>query len=188
MFRGEPITCALNPECGREAEIVPADKQKKVVVVGGGPGGLYAARICAQRGHQVTLLERGDELGGNFRLAAFPADKGDLTSAIRSYIVRAEEAGVTIKMNTEATVELLKEMATGCRHLCYRLGTAYPEYPGPADSDYITAQDMLSGRYEIGNKASSSAAAWSAAKWQIFSGNWDIRYPLSSCGVNWEQM
>ena len=47
MFRGEPITCALNPECGREAEIVPADKRKKVVVVGGGPGGLYAARICA---------------------------------------------------------------------------------------------------------------------------------------------
>ena len=154
----------LEPECGREAEIVPADKRKKVVVVGGGPGGLYAARICAQRGHQVTLLERGDELGGNFRLAAFPADKGDLTSAIRSYIVRAEEAGVTIKMNTEATVELLKDMAPDAVIFATGSVPLILNIPGLADSDYITAQDMLSGRYEIGNKASSSAAVWSAVK------------------------
>lgn len=153
MFRGDPITCALNPECGREAEVTPAAKAKKVVVVGGGPGGLYAARICAQRGHQVTLLEKSNVLGGNFHLAAYPADKGDLTSAVRSYIVRAEEAGVTIKMNTEATVDLLKEMAPDAVIFATGSIPLILNIPGLADSGYVTAQDMLDGKYEIGEKA-----------------------------------
>src|SRR5699024_12834341 len=75
MFAGNPITCAVNPCVGREAELVPAETAKRVVVVGGGPGGLYAAWACAVRGHQVTLLEKGEELGGNFRIASYPTGK-----------------------------------------------------------------------------------------------------------------
>lgn len=153
MFRGQPITCALNPACGREIEIKPAVTKKKVVVVGGGPGGLYAARICAQRGHAVTLLEKSDSLGGNFRLAAYPAEKGDLTGAIRSYIVRAEEAGVDIKLNTEATVDMLKEMSPDAVIFASGSIPLILNIPGLADCGYITAQDMLAGKYEIGEKA-----------------------------------
>lgn len=153
MFQGKPITCAVNPACGREAEIKPAEVKKNVVVVGGGPGGLYAARLCAQRGHKVTLLEKSDHLGGNFHLAAFPAEKGDITSVVRSYIVRAEEAGVKIKLNTEATVEMLKEMAPDAVIFASGSIPLILNIPGLKDCGYITAQDMLAGKQEVGEKA-----------------------------------
>ncbi|MCI2057135.1 MAG: FAD-dependent oxidoreductase [Oscillibacter sp.] len=111
MFKGLPITCAMNPEVGREREIIKADTKKKVVVIGGGPGGLYAAQLSAWRGHDVTLIEKSGELGGNFRIAAYPTGKGDLTCAIRSLIVKCQKNGVNFRMNTEATPELLKELA-----------------------------------------------------------------------------
>ena len=70
---GLPITCVTNPVTGREARLggplEPAARAKRVVVVGGGPGGLEAAWVAAARGHAVTLLERGPELGGKIRLA-----------------------------------------------------------------------------------------------------------------------
>ena len=79
MFAGKPITCAVNPCVGREAELKPAAQSKRVVVVGGGPGGLYAAWACAVRGHQVILMENSGELGGNFRIASYPTGKGQLS-------------------------------------------------------------------------------------------------------------
>ena len=75
LTQGLPITCVTNPAVGREAELgaghaAPATRAKRVVVVGGGPAGLEAAWVAAARGHDVTLLERSDELGGKIRLAA----------------------------------------------------------------------------------------------------------------------
>ncbi len=111
MFAGRPISCAVNPCVGREHQLTPAVQPKRVVVVGGGPGGLYAAWACAVRGHQVTLLEKEPELGGNFRIASYPTGKGQLSEAIRSMIVRAEKAGAELRVNTEATEELLRSLA-----------------------------------------------------------------------------
>ncbi|NIM46178.1 MAG: NAD(P)-binding protein, partial [Nitrososphaeria archaeon] len=65
------IRCTVNPAAGREREykLSPAEKTKKVLVVGGGPAGLEAARVAALRGHDVTLFERSEELGGQLNLA-----------------------------------------------------------------------------------------------------------------------
>lgn len=61
------------------------------MVIGGGVAGLCAAFIAQEKGHQVTIYEASDKLGGNMRLAAYPPGKGDITNMIRSYIVRARK-------------------------------------------------------------------------------------------------
>lgn len=153
IFKGQPIRCLVNPMVGRETEVKPAEKKKKVVVVGGGPGGLYAAYIAALRGHDVTLYEKTGELGGNFRIAAFPPGKGDLTGAIRNWIVLCEKNGVKVQTNTDVTPEFLKEckadaviLATGSTPLILPI-------KGLSESGYITAQDMLEGKASIGKRA-----------------------------------
>ena len=152
MLAGRPITCAMNPCVGREAEIVPAEVQKKVLVIGGGPGGMYAAMMCAKRGHDVILLEKNRELGGHFLVASYPPAKGEITPAIRSLIVRCREAGVDIRLGVTVTPELVGELkpdavivATGSVPLILPI-------PGLADCGYINAEDMLTGKYNVGKK------------------------------------
>lgn len=153
MFAGRPITCAVNPCVGRETEITPVETSKNVVVVGGGPGGLYVAYILALRGHKVTLLEKNQELGGNFRIAAYPTGKGQLTEAVRSMIVRCENAGVAIRTGVEADEAVLRflspdaiVLATGSNPLILRI-------PGLAECGFMTAQELLDGKRSAGRKA-----------------------------------
>ena len=152
MFAGKPITCAVNPCVGREAELKPAAQSKRVVVVGGGPGGLYAAWACAVRGHQVILLEKGGELGGNFRIASYPTGKGQLSEAIRSMIVRAEKAGALLRVNTEATEDMLRTLAPDAIILATGSNPLVLPIPGLDTCGYVTAQDMLEGKAPVGRK------------------------------------
>lgn len=152
MFAGRPITCAVNPCVGREAELKPSAAPKNVVVVGGGPGGLYAAWACAVRGHHVTLLEKNGELGGNFRIASYPTGKGQLSEAIRSMIIRAEKAGAELRVNAEATEETLKALAPDAIILATGSNPLVLPIPGLDTCGYVTAQDMLEGKAPVGRK------------------------------------
>ena len=95
--------CALNPETmqSKKYYISPAKKQKKIVVIGGGIGGMEAAIVCAKRGHQVTLYEKTDKLGGVFIAAASPSFKEKDRDLITWYIREVTKYPIELKMNTE---------------------------------------------------------------------------------------
>lgn len=154
MNAGKPIACLTNPMLGHESEpLQPAEKVKKVYVIGGGVAGMYAAYIAKVRGHEVTLFEASDKLGGNMRLAAFPPGKGDITNMIRNYIVKCEKAGVEIKLNTTVTVDMLKEdrpdaviLATGSETL------VLPFIKGIYSPEIVHGIDCLEGKRPVGHK------------------------------------
>jgi 2,4-dienoyl-CoA reductase-like NADH-dependent reductase (Old Yellow Enzyme family)/thioredoxin reductase len=148
------VTCLLNPFCGREGEmqIKPAIKSKKVVVIGGGPGGLEAAWVAAARGHQVTLYEKKPAPGGQFRIAAIPPFKQDIAKAIAYYIRMCKQYGVSLKLGTEATVERMIAdhpdviiLATGGEPLL-------PDLRGIKGPGVATAWDILEGKIQAGEK------------------------------------
>ena len=96
------ISCLINPSAGREFEwggdrFNKAATTKKVLVVGGGPAGMEAARSAAERGHQVTLVEALGDLGGQFRLAGLAPRRGQITELMSWYLQQFEKLGVEVR-------------------------------------------------------------------------------------------
>ncbi len=101
------ISCLVNPSAGREWQwdgdrFAPAANPRQVLVVGGGPAGLEAARVAASRGHGVTLLERGPALGGQFRLAGLQPSRGQITDLLAWYARRLETLDVDVRLGVGA--------------------------------------------------------------------------------------
>ena len=106
--------CTVNPLIGRELEgdeIHPAPVKKKVLVAGGGPGGLYAAYTAARRGHRVILCEKGSEVGGILKGEQALPFKHEMYELAGTYKLLAERAGVEIRLNTEVTPEYVEQEA-----------------------------------------------------------------------------
>lgn len=103
--------CTVNPLIGREldgTEVQPAPVKKKVVVVGGGPGGLYAAYTAARRGHRVILMEKEGEVGGILKSEQAIPFKREMYQLAHTYELLARKAGAEIRLNTEATPETVE--------------------------------------------------------------------------------
>jgi len=153
MFKGEPICCLTNPFLGHESEeFTKAEKSKKVMVIGGGVGGMCAAFICAERGHDVTLYEKSEKLGGNMRLAAYPPGKGDISNMIRSYIVKCQKSGVKIVMNKEADFDLIKKENPDAVIISTGSKTLILPIEGINDPSIIHGVDILEGKITAGKK------------------------------------
>jgi len=95
--------CSVNVQCGAEYPIVKTEKPKKVVVIGGGVAGLEAAQTAARKGHDVTLYEKNDRLGGQLIPASTPTFKSTLRAFLEYEKVQNKKLGVKIKLNTEIT-------------------------------------------------------------------------------------
>lgn len=105
------MACALNAASGREAQLqfLPADKKKHVVVIGAGPGGMEAARVAAERGHRVTLIEQRKRLGGSLTLAS--TVHSDNERFLKFLIQRVRDLGVNVMLGTTADIALLRSLA-----------------------------------------------------------------------------
>jgi len=149
---GEGASCVVNPTLGRESEyqIKPVSKAKNVVVVGGGPAGMQAASVAAQRGHKVTLFEKDAKLGGQANVAALPPFKGDIFPWIDYLASQIGKAGVEVKLNTDATAETIMKGNPDAVVIAMGSTPLMPEILGIDKSNVVTAQDVLSGKAKAG--------------------------------------
>ena len=142
--------CALNPETmqSKKYYLAPAKKVKKIAVIGGGIGGMESALVCAKRGHQVTLYEKSDKLGGVFIAAAAPSFKEKDRDLIAWYIRELQKYPITVKLNTE-----VKDVASlGADEVIVATGAVANRIPVPGIDNGIQAVDFLLGKREVGQK------------------------------------
>ncbi|MDD5953163.1 MAG: FAD-dependent oxidoreductase [Oscillospiraceae bacterium] len=153
MFAGQPITCLSNPSVGREALAQKkSETKKKIMVIGGGVGGLTAARVCAVRGHDVTLFESQPTLGGQMKAAAVPPGKGDMAVLLRACIASCENSGVKIRCNTTVTPSMLSAEDPDVILLATGAVPVVPNVPGITQVNCVKAADLLTGKAVCGKR------------------------------------
>lgn len=154
IFQDKPMVCSVNPRVGREAEfaIKRASPPKKVFVIGGGVAGMEAARVAALRGHQVTLFEKADRLGGHLLEAAIPPFKSEI-KALNDYLVaQVQKGGVDLKLGKEVSPRDIVEKAPDAVIVATGSEPLIPPIPGVEKSIVATALDVLSGRRSVGDR------------------------------------
>jgi 2-enoate reductase len=129
---GEPVSCAVNPQAGRETimALKPADGDKKVVVVGGGVGGMEAARTAALRGYRVTLFEKSDHLGGHIVEAGAHSFKKEIAKLNAWYQNELKHLNVDIKMEHEPCINCIKKQQPDAIVLATGSSVSAPPIPG----------------------------------------------------------
>ncbi|HNC01464.1 MAG TPA: FAD-dependent oxidoreductase, partial [Leptospiraceae bacterium] len=153
-FKELMVSCLVNPEANREIEFsqIPKGKKSRVVVVGSGPGGMESARVAASLGHDVTIFERSNKLGGQLNMAASIPGKFEFKETIRYFENELKALGVKINLNTECNLQTLDELnpdavifATGVRPRNFNI-------PGLEKKKVGSYVDYLNGRFTLGEK------------------------------------
>ena len=148
------IRCQVNAALGKEEEyqIFPAKEAKKILVIGGGPAGMEAARVAALRGHEVVLWERSSRLGGQLIQAAIPPHK-DRIEPLRQYFSdQFKKLGVRIELGKVATAAALEEMQPEAVVCATGIRATVPEIRGLSQAHVVQAGDVLEGKVKVGNK------------------------------------
>lgn len=152
VFVGEGAKCLVNPRAGYELtrNVVPAEKPKKVVIIGAGAAGLEAARICKLRGHDVTILDRVSRIGGKLELLSLPPEK-DSFLKFRDYLYgQMIQMGIKFELKDINSAEQLIPynpdvviVATGATQLA-------PSFPIAEGAHVVMAEDVLTGKEDVG--------------------------------------
>ncbi len=152
--KNRSMRCTVNPATGREASfrMTPASKKKKVMVIGGGIAGMEAARTAAIRGHDVTLVEKGNQLGGHLIEASAPKFKGTLKELLVWAQKQIDKSSIKIQLNTEATPSLVKRAKPDVLIIAVGSGYAKPAVPGSNKTFVVTAKDALLGQKRLGKR------------------------------------
>ena len=153
------VACSFNPTVGKESqpgwlELIPAETKKKVMIIGAGPAGLETARVAKSRGHDVSLWERGDALGGMTLVGAKAPGREELLEVARYYDHQMKLLDVDIHLNSDVSVETVKAqnpdvvvVATGSKPMVPR------HIPGLDQDNVIdNVREVLSGKVEVGEK------------------------------------
>lgn len=148
LFKRQLVSCLVNPCAGREKEfaIKKAPIPKKVMVVGGGPAGMEAARVAALRGHKVVLYEKEDKLGGQLNLAILPPHREEIANLTSYLSTQIKKLGVGIHCGKEVTPQVIDQekpdeviVATGASPLI-------PKIPGVNLKHVVNSWDVLTGK------------------------------------------
>ena len=154
IFRRGRVECLVNPTLGREKEmeLKPAEKKKRVMVVGGGPGGLHVAAVAAARGHEVLLFEKQPHLGGQLVLGSVTKYKKELLSLISFQKKQVEKMGIKTYLNREVTSQTVKETHPDVVILCTGARPIRPPLPGIEKSVVLSLQEILNGEKPVPKK------------------------------------
>lgn len=158
QYQGLDVLCIQNAATSREYQGMPHIIEKtdgpkrQVLVIGGGPGGMEAARVAAERGHEVTLVERADELGGQITLAAQAPQRDQIAGITRWYALELARLKVELRLGTDANADMVRDLRPDVCILATG-GTPFlsqnPEW-GQDAGLIVSAWDILSGRVEPG--------------------------------------
>ncbi len=149
------LVCALNPRTSHEAEFpehMEAETKKNVVVIGGGIAGMEAAVTAAQCGHKVALLEKNAYLGGGMHCEEKVPFKKYFRKYLEFQTKKLKEAGVDVRLNTEATPEMLEEMKPDVILACVGSKPALPKISGIDGGNVVTAQYAFENPDKLGKK------------------------------------
>ena len=158
ILKAQPIRCAVNPVAGRESEFEevssPAAKRRKVVVVGGGPAGMEAARVAAERGHDVTLFEKTDQLaGGQVRLAGNAPGKEEFLNLVGYYKGQfAKQKNLKLVLGKQVFLDDIEREGPDTVILATGATAAVPAIDGIAGKQVVTLSQVMGLEVEVKGK------------------------------------